>query len=69
MNFKKMLLVEPNINQMPKGFKPTEKITPMTEALELADIVVLLVDHVQFKTMDLNILSGKQIVDTRGIWS
>jgi UDP-N-acetyl-D-mannosaminuronic acid dehydrogenase len=69
MNFNKMLLVEPNINQMPKGFKPTEKITPMTEALELADIVVLLVDHVQFKTMDLNILSGKQIVDTRGIWS
>ena len=69
MNFNKMLLVEPNIKQMPKGFKPTEKITPMTEALELADIVVLLVDHVQFKTMDLNILSGKQIVDTRGIWS
>ncbi len=69
MNFNKMLLVEPNINQMPKGFKPTEKITPMTEALKLADIVVLLVDHVQFKTMDLNILSGKQIVDTRGIWS
>jgi len=41
----------------------------MDEALKVADIVVLLVDHIQFKTMDLNLLSGKQIVDTRGIWS
>jgi UDP-N-acetyl-D-mannosaminuronic acid dehydrogenase len=69
MNFSKLLLVEPNINQTPKGFKLTEKITPMIEALKSADIVVLLVDHAQFKAMDLNILSGKQIIDTRGIWS
>jgi len=28
-----------------------------------------LVDHIPFKKMDLEVLSGKQIVDTRGIWS
>jgi len=69
MGFSNMLLVEPNINQAPKGFNPEQKITSMAEALELADIVVLLVDHTQFKTIDLNLLSGKQIVDTRGIWT
>jgi len=29
----------------------------------------LLVDHKQFKALDLSLLSGKQLVDTRGIWS
>lgn len=69
MKFNEVLLVEPNISQMPKEFKSGAKITLIDEALKVADIVVLLVDHVQFKTMDLNLLSGKQIVDTRGIWS
>jgi len=69
MKFKKVFLVEPNISKAPKEFKAGTKITLMDEALKVADIVVLLVDHIQFKTMDLNLLSGKQIVDTRGIWS
>jgi UDP-N-acetyl-D-mannosaminuronic acid dehydrogenase len=69
MKFKKVFLVEPNISKAPKEFKAGTKITLMDEALKVADIVVLLVDHIQFKTMDLNLLSGKQVVDTRGIWS
>jgi sporulation protein YlmC with PRC-barrel domain len=28
-----------------------------------------LVDHTSFKSMDLSLLSGKQVIDTRGIWS
>jgi len=28
----------------------------------------LLVDHTPFKRMDLGMLSGKQVVDTRGAW-
>ncbi len=69
MKFNEVLLVEPNISKAPKEFKAGTKITLINEALKVADIVVLLVDHIQFKTMDLNLLSGKQIVDTRGIWS
>ncbi len=69
MKFNEVLLVEPNISKAPKEFKAGTKITLIDEALKVADIVVLLVDHIQFKTMDLNLLSGKQIVDTRGIWS
>jgi UDP-N-acetyl-D-mannosaminuronic acid dehydrogenase len=41
----------------------------MNDALKVADIVVLLVDHTSFKSMDLSLLSDKQVVDTRGIWS
>jgi UDP-N-acetyl-D-mannosaminuronic acid dehydrogenase len=38
-------------------------------AIKSADIIVLLVDHTPFKSINLELLSGKQIVDTRGIWS
>jgi UDP-N-acetyl-D-mannosaminuronic acid dehydrogenase len=69
MKFKEVLLVEPNISQAPKGLGVNTKITLIDDALKAVDIVVLLVDHAQFKTIDLNLLSGKQIVDTRGIWS
>ncbi|HIA36904.1 MAG TPA: UDP-N-acetyl-D-mannosamine dehydrogenase, partial [Flavobacteriales bacterium] len=69
MKFKEVLLVEPNISQAPKIFGTDVKITLIGDALKVVDIVVLLVDHTQFKAMDLNLLSGKQIVDTRGIWS
>ena len=30
---------------------------------------VRLVDHTSFKSMDLSVLSGKQVIDSRGIWS
>jgi len=68
MEFKKVLIVEPNISKVPKYFKDINKITVFNDALKMSDIVVLLVDHTQFKTADLSLLSGKQIVDTRGIW-
>jgi len=40
----------------------------LDEAVRVADIVVLLVDHVQFKSINLDALSGKQVIDTRGVW-
>ena len=68
MNFNEVLLVEPNIARLPKEFKVGTKILLIDKAIKLADIVVLLVDHVQFKNIELDLLAGKQIVDTRGIW-
>ena len=44
-------------------------LTSIENALKFVDIVVLLVDHIEFKAIDLSLLSGKQVVDTRGIWS
>ena len=69
MKFKEVLLVEPNIKKIPSGFDTNStKLTSIDEALKVVDIVVLLVDHREFQSLDLSLLSGKQIVDTRGIW-
>ena len=38
-------------------------------SMKSANVIVLLVDHSQFKLMDLGLLSGKQVIDTRGSWS
>ena len=34
--------------------------------LEHSDIILLLVDHSSFKEINLSLLSGKQVIDTRG---
>jgi UDP-N-acetyl-D-mannosaminuronic acid dehydrogenase len=69
MGFGAHYLVEPNITELPDGFDPQSvELVDLKIALTDADVVVLLVDHTQFKSMDLGLLSGKQVVDTRGIW-
>ena len=49
--------------------KPIQEISEKILALKNADIVVLLVDHKQFKSVNLNLLSSKQLIDTLGTWS
>jgi UDP-N-acetyl-D-mannosaminuronic acid dehydrogenase len=70
MSFRQTLIVEPNINELPDGFNSENvKLTSLEQAIKSADVIVLLVDHSEFKLMDLGLLSGKQVVDTRGSWS
>ena len=70
MGFGAHYLVEPNITKLPDCFdRQKAKVVNLELALAEADVVLLLVDHAPFKDMDLELLSGKQIVDTRGIWS
>ena len=38
------------------------------EALRDADVVVLLVDHMQFMSVDRSSLANKVLIDTRGSW-
>jgi len=69
MGFAQLILVEPNISEMPQGFdRELTKFLDLEAALLEADLVLLLVDHTPFKEMDLSLLSGKQVVDTRGVW-
>ena len=69
MGFLKVMLVEPNISSLPKEFKDSSaSMVSIDEAIKFSDIIVLLVDHAPFKVIDIGLLSGKQIVDTRGIW-
>ena len=70
MGFSELFLVEPNISSIPDKLKGESiSITSADKAIKAADIIVLLVDHTPFKKMDLEVLSDKQIIDTRGIWS
>jgi UDP-N-acetyl-D-mannosaminuronic acid dehydrogenase len=70
ISFSSIFLVEPNIDRIPSGFNSDNtELIGLEKAIKSADIIVLLVDHSSFKSMDLSLLSGKQVIDTRGIWS
>lgn len=65
-----VLAVEPNVKELPaklQGFENVE-FAEYNDAIERADVVLLLVDHQEFKTVAATALAGKQIVDTKGIW-
>ena len=60
--------VEPNIHSLPKAIvEAGMELTSLQEAIEKANIIVILVDHTEFKTMDRNQLATKVVIDTRGI--
>ena len=65
-----ILAVEPNIKSMPTKLRNIDNVVfaDYREAIEQADVVLLLVDHKEFKLMDKCVLEGKIIIDTRGIW-
>lgn len=63
-----VLAVEPNITQLPSLLSGEVMLVDSEAALQQADILVMLVDHRQFKTIDQQLLAGHRIVDTRGIW-
>ena len=70
IGFSSIFLVEPNIDRIPSGFDSDNiELIGLERAIKSVDIIVLLVDHASFKSMDLSLLSGKQVIDTRGIWS
>lgn len=65
-----VIAVEPNVSALPKKLEGIDNVefADYETAIERADIVVLLVDHDEFKTVAATALAGKQIVDTKGIW-
>ncbi|OHO66967.1 UDP-N-acetyl-D-mannosaminuronic acid dehydrogenase [Corynebacterium sp. HMSC036D03] len=66
---KQILAVEPNVSELPKrlkGFDNVELVS-YTDALEQADVIVLLVDHKEFKALANDKFEGKNVVDTKGL--
>ncbi|SDL86547.1 UDP-N-acetyl-D-mannosaminuronic acid dehydrogenase [Corynebacterium mycetoides] len=64
-------VVEPNVPAMPEGLQghnSLEFVASPQEAVESADIVLLLVDHREFKEIGESSLTGKIAIDTRGLW-
>lgn len=63
-----IIAVEPNINELPEGLIKAEvELASLEAALEKANVVVILVDHKQFKAADASQYSTKVVIDTRGI--
>jgi UDP-N-acetyl-D-mannosaminuronic acid dehydrogenase len=69
MNFKQQYVVEPNIRVLPNSFQNNSvELVELDFAIIESDVIILLVDHSIFKHINLSLLSGKQVIDTRGIW-
>ena len=66
-----ILAVEPNVQELPKALQALENVVFMDyrKAIQEADIVLLLVDHKEFRELDTADLQGKIVIDTRGIWA
>ncbi|MCQ4246363.1 UDP-N-acetyl-D-mannosamine dehydrogenase [Stutzerimonas decontaminans] len=63
----RVYVVEPNIESLPEVLTVLE-LKGISEALDDADIIVMLVDHFQFKEIDNSLYKGKMLVDAKGIW-
>jgi UDP-N-acetyl-D-mannosaminuronic acid dehydrogenase len=65
-----VLVVEPNITELPHDLRSRSNIElcDLTEALDRADIVLLLVEHAPFKELDQSLLRTKIVIDTKGVW-
>jgi len=67
-NIGQIIAVEPNINALPKGLTEKDiKLSSLEMALGEANVVVVLVDHQEFKNSDRRQFSAKVVIDTRGV--
>lgn len=65
-----ILVVEPHIETLPKNLAsvPSIILTSLEDALEKAEILVLLTDHRVFRELPDDVRENKTVIDTRGIW-
>ncbi|MBO0924925.1 UDP-N-acetyl-D-mannosamine dehydrogenase [Cellulomonas sp. zg-ZUI199] len=65
-------VVEPHIEALPRELSARDRVdlVSLRDAVDAADIVLLLVDHTQFKEADERVLglAEKVVIDTRGVW-
>ncbi|MGM3173461.1 UDP-N-acetyl-D-mannosamine dehydrogenase [Dickeya lacustris] len=61
-------VVEPNLAQLPPALQGRAVLVDSTQALALADIMVVLVDHRQFRAITPEQVTQHWVVDTKGIW-
>ena len=62
------LVVEPNVEQLPKSLAGHVTLKAMADALQQADVIVMLVDHKQFKAIRPEEIKQTWVVDTKGVW-
>jgi len=67
MGIGRVLAVEPNISELPASMIGRVELTSLEEAMEQADIFVILVDHKQFLHFDWSGVDKNAVIDTRGV--
>lgn len=69
-NVGQILAVEPNIQELPAKLQGQGvELVSLQHALEVANVLVVLVDHKPFKALQSNDINTKVVVDTRGLFS
>ncbi len=65
-----VLAVEPHIEELPAKLAGLTNVTltPVEEAVAKADVIVVLVDHNAFRSIEPETFEGKRLVDTRGMF-
>jgi UDP-N-acetyl-D-mannosaminuronic acid dehydrogenase len=64
-----LLIVEPHISVLPPELSQQGLVLhDFDEAVERANLVLLLVDHMSFLQLDRDTLKDKFVIDTRGAW-
>lgn len=64
-----VLAVEPNIEELPGKLAGKLNLVSIEAALVETDVIVLLVDHKEFKEILPSALGSNRVVDTRGVWN
>jgi UDP-N-acetyl-D-mannosaminuronic acid dehydrogenase len=68
-NVGELLVVEPYVNELPKSLTDLGlKLWDFDRATQEADILLLLVDHAAFLSVNHEVVKDKIVVDTRGVW-
>jgi UDP-N-acetyl-D-mannosaminuronic acid dehydrogenase len=65
----RVMVVEPNLQVLPKELLRAEvALVTVNEAIACAHILIVLVDHGEFRCMKPELGSRQVLIDTRGIW-
>ena len=68
--FKKINIVEPNINELPKSMhRKNVKLSCINETIETSDILLFFVEHCEFISINKDKLKNKVILDFKGIFN
>lgn len=68
---KNILVAEPNVDALPENLTAYQNVqlVDASHAISSSPVVAVLVDHTPFKSIEKSALEGKNVVDTRGMWS
>ena len=68
---KNILVAEPNVDALPESLTSYQNVqlVDASHAISSSPVVAVLVDHTPFKNLEKSALEGKNVVDTRGMWS